>query len=62
VRKGTKETINLLSLIIGIVLIIVGLGGFAITIPTRSQIIIAPILSLLIGALLSLMGGLRKWG
>ncbi|MBS3074734.1 hypothetical protein J4447_04785 [Candidatus Pacearchaeota archaeon] len=61
-RKGTKETINLLSLIIGIVLIIVGLGGFAITIPTRSQIIIAPILSLLIGALLSLMGGLRKWG
>jgi len=62
VRRDTKETINLLSLIIGIVLIVVGLGGSAITIPTRNPILIVPILSLIIGAILALMGGLRKWG
>ena len=61
-RRDTKETINLLSLIIGIVLIVVGLGGSAITIPTRNPILIVPILSLIIGAILALMGGLRKWG
>lgn len=61
-KRDTKETVNLLSLIIGIALIIVGLGGVAILIPAKSSILIAPILSLIIGAILALMGGLRKWG
>ena len=61
-KRGTKETVNLLSLIFGIILIIVGLGGSAILIPARSPLILAPILSLIIGSILALMGGLRKWG
>ena len=61
-KRQTKENINLLSLIIGIFLIIIGLGGSAIIIPAKNSLIIAPILSLTIGAILALMGGLRKWG
>lgn len=61
-KKTTKEKINLVSLIIGIIFIIVGLAGSAITIPTKDPILIAPIISLLLGAVLALMGGLRKWG
>ena len=61
VNKNTKETMNLLSLIIGIFFIIVGLGGSAITIPPKNPLLIAPILSLVVGAILALMGGLRKW-
>ncbi len=56
-----SETKNLISLIVGIFLILVGLGSFAITIPLKSPIIIAPVVSLIIGAILALMGGLRKW-
>ncbi len=37
-KKETKETINLLSLIIGIVFIVLGLAGSAITIPTKNSI------------------------
>jgi len=61
-KKKTKETLNLLSLIMGIIFIIIGLIGSAIIIPTKNQMIIAPLLSLVIGAFLALMGGLRKWG
>ena len=61
-KKKNKETANLISLVIGVILIIIGLAGSAITIPTKTTIIIAPILSLIIGAILALMGGLRKWG
>ena len=61
-RSQTRENINLVSLIAGIILILIGLAGSAITIPTKNPIIIAPIILLLIGAILSLMGGLRKWG
>lgn len=61
-KRQTKETINLISLVIGVVLIIVGLGGSAITIQAKSPIIIVPIISLILGAILALMGGLRKWG
>ena len=61
-RRQTKETANLISLVIGVILIIAGLGGSAIIIPTKSQIIIVPIISLIIGSILALMGGLRKWG
>ncbi|MBS3092582.1 hypothetical protein J4466_04145 [Candidatus Pacearchaeota archaeon] len=61
-KRGAKETANLLSLICGIILIIVGLGGSAILIPARSSLILAPMFSLIIGSILALMGGLRKWG
>lgn len=61
-NRNTKETVNLLSLIVGIFLIIIGLGGSAIAIPTKNPIILFPIISLIIGAVLALMGGLRKWG
>jgi len=61
-RRETKEKVNLASLVAGIILILIGLGGSAITIPTKSLIIIAPITSLVIGAFLALIGGLRKWG
>ena len=60
-KRRSREGINLASLVIGIFLIIVGLAGSAITIPTRNPIIIAPIALLVIGAILALMGGLRKW-
>lgn len=60
-KKQNKEKLNFLSLIIGIILIIVGLFSFAITLPNKTLIIIAPISSLIIGAILALMGGLRKW-
>lgn len=61
-KRQTKENLNLISLVVGIFLIIVGLGGSAITIPTGNPVIIAPIASLIIGAFLALTGGLRKWG
>jgi len=61
-NRQTKENINLASLIIGIIFILIGLAGSAITIPTKNSIIIAPIILLVVGALLSLMGGLRRWG
>jgi uncharacterized membrane-anchored protein len=60
-KRKTKESINLASLVVGIILIILGLAGSAITIPTRTPIIIAPIILLIIGSILALMGGLRKW-
>ncbi len=60
-KKDSRENINLASLIIGIVFIVIGLAGSAITIPTKSPIIMAPIISLIVGAILALMGGLRKW-
>lgn len=56
-----NETGNFISLIIGIILIIAGLGGTVITIPMKTPIILAPIASLVIGAFLALMGGLREW-
>ncbi len=56
-----KDTRNLISIIIGIFFILAGLGGVAITIPTTEPIIIIPALSLVIGAILSLLGGFRKW-
>ena len=55
-NRQTKENINLASLIIGIIFILIGLAGSAITIPTKNSIIIAPIILLVVGALLSLMG------
>jgi len=61
-KRETKENVNLVSLAAGIIFILIGLGGSAITIPSKSPIIIAPIISLIIGAFLALMGGLRKWG
>ena len=61
-NRNTKEYVNFMSLIIGIILILVGLGGSAITIPTKSLVIIAPLISLILGAVLAVMGGLRKWG
>jgi len=61
-KRQTKETINFISLIFGIFLIIMGLGGSAITIPTQQPIIILPIISLIVGAILAIMGGLEKWG
>ncbi len=61
-EKETRETLNLVSLILGIILIIIGLAGSAITISTKDPIIIAPLLSLLLGAFLAIMGGLRRWG
>lgn len=51
---------NFVSLIIGIILIIVGLGGIAI-IPYENPIIVAPLLSLIAGEILALIGGLKKW-
>lgn len=60
-KNKSKENINLLSLIVGIIFIIIGLGSSAIIIPTEKPIIIAPILFLIIGAILALSGGLRKW-
>ena len=60
-KRQTKETVNLISLVVGVALIIIGLVGSAITIPTKSLIIIVPIVSLIIGAILALMGGLRRW-
>ncbi len=56
-----KESINLASLIVGIFLIIIGLISSAVTLPTKSSMIIFPVVSLLVGAFLALMGGLRKW-
>ena len=61
VKRRSKESVNLASLVVGIILIILGLAGSAITIPTKNPIIIAPIISLILGAILALMGGLRKW-
>jgi len=61
-KRGNKETFNLISLVVGIILIILGLAGSAITIPTKNPILIAPLVLLVIGAILALMGGLRKWG
>jgi len=60
-KKETKETTNLSSLIVGIFFIIIGLVGSAITLPANNHII-APFLFLVAGAFLALMGGLRKWG
>jgi len=56
-----KRNKNLTSLIFGIILIFAGLTGSAITIPSQKIIIIIPLLSLIIGAILSIMGGLEKW-
>ncbi len=56
-----KDTYNFISLIVGIILIFIGLGGVSIAIPTKSPIIIVPIMSLIVGAILALMGGLRRW-
>lgn len=56
-----KRDKNLLSLVIGIILIIIGLSGSAITLPTRSQIVIVPIISLIVGAILAILGGLERW-
>ena len=61
IRKKSREKVNLVSLVVGIVLIVFGLAGSAITIPTGNAIIIAPIVSLILGAILALLGGLRKW-
>jgi hypothetical protein len=61
-KRDAKETLNLMSLVFGIIFILAGLGGSAIAIPTNSTIIIAPIISLVLGAFLAIMGGLRKWG
>lgn len=61
-KRETKETINFISLIGGIFLIMAGLTGSAITIPTKQPIIILPLLSLVIGAILAIVGGLEKWG
>jgi len=55
------ETGNFISLVVGIILIIAGLGGTAITISMKDPIIFAPIALLIIGAFLALMGGLREW-
>ncbi len=59
--KKKREKLNLSSLVIGIILIITGLTGSAIIIPTKQSISVAPIILLIIGAFLALMGGLRKW-
>jgi len=61
-KRETKEIVNLTSLIVGIILIIIGLGGSAIIIPMKSPTVIAPIGSLIVGAILAIVGGLRKWG
>jgi len=60
-KMSKKESINLASLIVGIFLIIIGLISSAVTLPTKSSMIIFPVVSLLVGAFLALMGGLRKW-
>lgn len=56
-----KEAKNFTSLIIGIILVIIGMSGTIITLPTQSKIIILPILSIIIGAVLAITGGLGKW-
>lgn len=62
-KKKKHEVANLISLIIGIILILSGLGGvaIAIAISSKSLIIILSSISLLIGAILALVGGLRGW-
>jgi len=60
-RFWNKRNKNLTSLIFGIILIIAGLTGSAITIPSQKLIIILPALFLVVGAILSIMGGLEKW-
>ena len=52
---------NLISIIIGTVLILIGLAGVSITLPLKDNLIIIPGLSLILGAILALMGGLGKW-
>ncbi|MBI2632319.1 hypothetical protein HYW75_04920 [Candidatus Pacearchaeota archaeon] len=56
-----KDSRNLLSLLAGIFLVFIGLTGTIITIPSSKPIIILPVLSLVIGAILAILGGLRKW-
>lgn len=56
-----KESKNLISLITGIFLILIGLSGTVLTISTKSPIIVAPAGLLIIGIILALLGGLRKW-
>ena len=56
-----KETKNFTALIIGIILVIIGMSGTIITLPTQSKIIILPVLSIIIGAVLAITGGLGKW-
>jgi len=60
-KKKKHETINFISLVIGIILILIGLLSSAIIIPTKDPIVIAPIALLVIGAILALLGGLRIW-
>lgn len=57
----TKENRNLTSLILGILLILTGLTGTALFISKDKSLIIYPIITLVIGAILALLGGLRKW-
>ena len=52
---------NLISIIIGSVFILIGLAGVSITLPLKNNLIIIPAFSLIIGAILALMGGLGKW-
>ena len=53
---------NLISIIIGYALILIGLTGVSIILPLKNNLmIIIPGLSLIIGAILALMGGLGKW-
>ncbi len=64
-KKETKESVNLFSLIAGIILILIGLVGLAITLPLDDISLIPILISvglLVLGATLALMGGLRKWG
>lgn len=56
-----KEKKNFTALIIGIILVIIGMSGTIITLPTQSKIIIVPVLSIIIGAVLAITGGLGKW-
>ena len=58
-KRKEKEQLNLYSLIIGIFFIVIGLVSFAMTISIK-KIIFIPIIVLIIGAFLALMGGLRK--
>ena len=57
-RSRTK---NLYSLISGKIFILVGLRGTIITSQASKPIIIIPIVSLVIGAILAILGGLEKW-
>ena len=62
-RYWTKRRKNLASLIVGIILILLGLGGSTITLINFGTTLIglSPTPALILGAFFALMGGYRRW-